>query len=414
MTSHKNSNTFFKTSPSYLSSFTSILLSKNASVVPKYKTLNQEGIIDFDSLSHRNQIQLLNEFNDSQYDNVRLKQDQLSEDYTCHMEYQNNLNTFYIKPKQDSFDAEYEIYFPGANQDAISPYSFIYRCYNITGHPSFSSKNRIFVFWNYPGVGENPGDWSSISDLIEAGYQQVKYLIETKKIPIEKIILHGKSLGGGIALAVAKRLYEEGYFVRIELDRSFANFSGVISDIALRELKQLISRYAPSQQKNWIYFTTSITLCAGILSSLLGVLIAGWIANINHTLLTMLGSILGGCLALIGALIGTLAGLMCALILAPFISSEQIDKMIELTIWSLLNASCSDINSIAEANELLARAEKELGNQITKPLISFVNAQNDPIIRPPHSFFNQFDKKKYERLISYQQYNYGQHIAPLM
>ena len=54
------------------------------------------------------------------------------------------------------------------------------------------------MVFDYRGYGENPGAPSE-TKLVADAHSAWKYLTETRKVPAEKIILYGESLGGGVA-----------------------------------------------------------------------------------------------------------------------------------------------------------------------------------------------------------------------
>jgi len=117
---------------------------------------------------------------------------------------------------------KYIVYFGGNGQNCIDQAQFIVAIND-------ENNNYNWLFWNYPGVGNSCLPSNSPEDLYRAGYSIVKELIEKGTLP-ENITLHGWLLGGHVASEVARRLYREGYFVHLTVDRSFSTISVVIPE----------------------------------------------------------------------------------------------------------------------------------------------------------------------------------------
>ena len=77
---------------------------------------------------------------------------------------------------------------------------------------------------NYRGVGRSTGRASSSDDLVLDGEALVQYLLNQGVEP-RNILLHGLSLGGGVAAAVAANHQEEGREINLCSDRSFASIT---------------------------------------------------------------------------------------------------------------------------------------------------------------------------------------------
>lgn len=116
----------------------------------------------------------------------------------------------------------HRILFCGNAQDAFDAEQIYYKYLRF--------KDDNLIFWNYPGVDDILECANTPDDLVKAGYQMVKKLIEDKNIAAEHVTLHGHSLGGSVAIHVARKLYEEGCFVNIEIDRTFSRIESVIPE----------------------------------------------------------------------------------------------------------------------------------------------------------------------------------------
>ena len=132
------------------------------------------------------------------------------------------IETLEAKKKNPDLNQEYEIFCCGNGQDAMH---FVTAYSRITAQP-----NKSCIFWNYPSVGNSAGGAHAANDLFKAGYQQARRLLE-QGIPAKDITLHGLSLGGAVATHVARQLHEEGHLVNLEVDRSFARLSAVVSPL---------------------------------------------------------------------------------------------------------------------------------------------------------------------------------------
>ncbi len=63
---------------------------------------------------------------------------------------------------------------------------------------------NVLIF-DYRGFGQSSGEIRNEEDLYLDGSAAVKFLEKEKKLPVEKMVFWGRSLGGGVALEVAKR-----------------------------------------------------------------------------------------------------------------------------------------------------------------------------------------------------------------
>ena len=314
----------------------------------------------------------------------------MTEEYTYNVHHANDIETIELTKKKVT--ENYEIYFAGADQDATAQHSLVYRTQNLSEHSGFADKERNFIFWNYPGVGANE---SCNLSLCEAGYKQVKYLIDTKKITAEKIILHGKSLGGAVAIQVAELLYKEGFYVNLEIDRSFSKLSSAAAkmiepDLRIYKLQVLINSI----------------LVFSMWGALLGILIAGWIARLECTPAMILGSLLGGIIAAVGALLTALLGCICGIILSLqyLWTCEPITCQLEPACRYVLSALSWEMDSVSKLKDI----EKSL-NVHTPPKIEIINTKKDSIIPLDVSLIAGLELLKIAAF-SLSKYNYGGHI----
>lgn len=97
------------------------------------------------------------------------------------------------------------------------------------------SSGANFLFFNYRGVGKSTGNPSNLNDLITDGHAIIEYLVYIKKIPLEKIQIHGWSLGGCIGTQLLS------HFDKIALinERSFSLLSKEVKEMVTRLFKEL-------------------------------------------------------------------------------------------------------------------------------------------------------------------------------
>jgi hypothetical protein len=86
---------------------------------------------------------------------------------------------------------------------------------------------------NYRGVDESEGFPTGIDDLIMDGEAVVQYL-HKQGVPYRNILLHGHSLGGGVATHVAALHQEEGDEIHCCNDRSFASMNQEVNALFLK------------------------------------------------------------------------------------------------------------------------------------------------------------------------------------
>jgi alpha-beta hydrolase superfamily lysophospholipase len=101
---------------------------------------------------------------------------------------------------------------------------------------------NLFVF-DYRGYGKNPGT-PSVAGLKADGLAAYDFLLREKKIPPEKLILHGHSLGTFIAT-----------FVAVQKD-----IAGIVLECPITDAKDLTGRLVPWFLKPFVKFDIEATL----------------------------------------------------------------------------------------------------------------------------------------------------------
>ncbi len=227
------------------------------------------------------------------------------------------LETLEAKQKQPNPNQQYKIFFCGNAQDALD---------SDTAHQlAYCEKDTNYIFWNYPGVGSSKGVAHSTHDLIKAGYQQAKRLID-QGIPAQNITLHGFSLGGGAALGAGRQLHEEGHLVNLVIDRSFARISSVIP----ANLSQIMT------YRNYAPLMTSI-IALGLSGVALGTTFAGFIASIGlvaASATAAIGYVVACCIQAVGFFLQEIITVVGEMIAFPF---SLFSKSISGDIKSLFN-----------------------------------------------------------------------------
>lgn len=290
-------------------------------------------------------------------------------------------------------NSKYVVYFGGNGQDCLNP-DFIH-------YQLIQDKNRNYVFWNYPNVISSQGEVKSPKDLIQAGYLQVMRVIE-QGISAEDICLNGASLGGGVAIAVARRLYKEGHYVDLEIDRSFASLSLTVSAPIDRELKE----------QTYI----SMALGFGLIGMTLGALVAGIIAtfggffgqSIEHYI-HLIGSFIGAGIAIVtGLALGLLGG-----IIGFGLSRLNMNYQLPLLpfIRAFLVVTSCEMDSVYEMKRLIEASKKAS----RRPHIQVVNTWDDEVIVKEASLIRGLDVgiENASKRIDFTWYKTGGHNAML-
>lgn len=286
----------------------------------------------------------------------------------------NGIETLDVLQNNNTHDQAYEIFCCGNGQDAMQDSFAKYRAYK--------QPHKNYIFWNYPSVGYSKGPAQSVHNLIEAGYQQAKRVLD-RGIPAHKITLHGLSLGGAVAIQVARRLHEEGHLVNLEVDRSFSQLAHVLpADLKKHEADTpLLTSVIALSLSGLTIGTTLAGLVASIgivLASITTPTIKPYIENSFNAL----GSFTGALLAVAGLIVGVLAGLVLGTLLSVqyFWTDEPLTAPITSAFSALLNATCCEMDSV-DAMQCILKADSKLENDAKKqPNICVINTLDDEVI----------------------------------
>jgi fermentation-respiration switch protein FrsA (DUF1100 family) len=80
--------------------------------------------------------------------------------------------------------------------------------------------------YDYPGYGTSPGR-STPATVYNAADAALKYLTEEKKVPLNRIIIHGRSVGGGPALYLAHENEIAGLIVESSFVTAFRTLTHI-------------------------------------------------------------------------------------------------------------------------------------------------------------------------------------------
>ncbi|MCX7927629.1 MAG: alpha/beta hydrolase [Candidatus Omnitrophica bacterium] len=99
-------------------------------------------------------------------------------------------------------------FIPAQNQDIVVLY-FHGNAGNISHRIEvaklFNERNFSFFIFDYRGFGRSQGSPSELGTYLDA-IAAYEYLVKTKRIPPEKIVLYGKSLGAAVAIDLASKV----------------------------------------------------------------------------------------------------------------------------------------------------------------------------------------------------------------
>lgn len=94
----------------------------------------------------------------------------------------------------------------------------------------FKPEDQVnIISYNYRGRGLSTGSPHSEEEILQDGQAIVKDLLQRGILP-ENILLHGFSLGGGIATYVAARFADEGISLALCNERSFSSIPAVLKN----------------------------------------------------------------------------------------------------------------------------------------------------------------------------------------
>jgi hypothetical protein len=102
--------------------------------------------------------------------------------------------------------------------------------------------NANIICYNYRGCGMSTGAPICEEDLISDGVLILEKLL--KKVKAEHVLVHGFSIGGGIATQVVARLAQKGIYVTFCNERSFNSLAQVIIEIFPRIIGPLLASFA--------------------------------------------------------------------------------------------------------------------------------------------------------------------------
>lgn len=143
----------------------------------------------------------------------QLRYNVCSKKYKFNYTYEGDVETLDLVLRENSTDAKHLLHFSANAQDSMSLKDV---------HKTIEKNPYVnHTFWNYPGVAGSLGN-STIPEIVAAGVSQVKRLI-AQGVKAEDITLDGFSLGGAVAIQVAKELYGQKIFVNLIIDRTFSN-----------------------------------------------------------------------------------------------------------------------------------------------------------------------------------------------
>lgn len=261
-----------------------------------------------------------------------------------------SIENLHLTLRNDEKNPKHHLYFAGNAEDSMSVYS-AYKM--IKRDPTVN-----YTLWNYPGVGASAGN-SSVQSLVAAGVEQVKQLIKDG-VKVENITLDGYSLGGAIAIQVAKQLYAEGIFVNLQLDRTFASNSAFVPG------------HIDSRGLNNPLISTTVTcgalgLSLGIGFAALAKLI-GVSLNVVFTAIGMsslgsaldysidkLGSLIGGIIMVAGLISFTVVGACIGTLLSAqyFVADEPWTAPMDFAFKFALKLANCELDSFSAFNDVL-------------------------------------------------------------
>lgn len=117
--------------------------------------------------------------------------------------------------------------------------------------------NATVVGFNYRGVGKSELKPKQFKKLVTDGIAQVNRLLIEKNVSPEQVLLDGHSLGGSVAIMVAKHFHDKGIKVYVWNDRSFSTLSSAAAGIISNQLPSLsesslsVSSYAVLKPLGW-------------------------------------------------------------------------------------------------------------------------------------------------------------------
>ncbi|MDF1683597.1 MAG: hypothetical protein P1U36_02970 [Legionellaceae bacterium] len=346
-----------------------------------------------------------------------------------HSDIIDGIETFTVEPCADSqvsphSDPDHQIFFCGNGQDAQDKFHE-----QAQARRKSSNHSTHYTYWNYPGVARSTGAANSTDDLVEAGYKQVKRLLNDN-ISADKITLYGHSLGGGVAAQVAKRLHKEGYLVHLTIDRSFSRVASVIPEV-----------FAELNRK-YLWLTLIMPIITLSISGLaLGVVTAGLIASIGAVLASLTtpmitpyinnafnlaGSIAGAAIGLSALIIGAIVGVALGVLISiqHIWTDKPYTPPMTPAFSALLQAARCDMDSVNAVRHIILEDSKLEHANKTPPKIEVINTVDDNVIykaaslnealgfKPGEVDKNDEDRQLQGKITSFW-YRKGGHCRPL-
>ena len=125
-------------------------------------------------------------------------------------------------PSKPGF-GKHVVYFTGADDRYQG-------CFNDISH-AVKTTGASYHAFEYPGMGELPGEVLEANDLINTGIAVVRDLL-SRGVHIDDIILQGDSFGAAVAYEVQKQFQEQSdVTLRVILNNTFSSFEGVAQAI---------------------------------------------------------------------------------------------------------------------------------------------------------------------------------------
>jgi hypothetical protein len=346
--------------------------------------------------------------------------------------------------KKNKTNQQYQIYFAGNAQDALSP--------ELVEHLISENQGKNHIFWDYPGESRHIGV-NRFYLFIKAGYQQVKKILEGDvhngklPVPAQNITIRGYSMGGGVATAVARKLHDEGYPVNLSIDRSFSSLSAVLSPLLYHLVEKQYDHYLPLGTSVVAFSVIGVsvgTASAGFIASI-GTVIASLIAMIGYGLnliisrvpgstlivktlnalfnshaeylnncfniaATIIGTVVSSIGLLAGAVLGAATGLVLSLQL--LFTKTPYNISLEPATRCLLKTTTGEIDSVQNIKHILNLTP----NKNSK--INIFNSKEDEVIREEAALATGLDciiSTRYPKLKSYKnitcQWGEGSHYS---
>lgn len=270
-------------------------------------------------------------------------------------------------------------------------------------------QTRNFIFWNYPDVAGSSGSSYHTDEVVRAGYKLVKEQIDSGT-PANQIYLHGHSIGGGFAAAIAEKLHEDGFAVNITIDRSFSSLSAVIPAALLQfartEEENLIAQNLPlvtsvlasaaaglipgivlSESINTfgLLLSSAVAYAGYYLASLINMipymgtvaqytnLALSWLADITYWVINAVSTVIAASVMFVGLVAGALVGTLIGLCLQIF----DVNMPVEPVFRAVLDLTVGNLDSLQSVNHLLSLEEHGK--------VKVINTKLDGVIVPEAS-----------------------------